>query len=326
MSLKRRCSILVTVVVVLAWGLLTPATRAQHFRPTGDDLGIGDVAADIIFTPLPPCRLIDTRLAGGAFAANETRNYDLIGPANFASTGGNPAGCGIPATTTPVTSTTYGNRVRSLVLNLTAVFPTANGNLRAWPTNQPIPLAAVLTYSPTMYAVANGLALQTCDAAVAAGTPCLGGDLSIRADTASTDLVVDVLGYYAPVSYLLASNRTLTGTVFIDYVAPAINDAGGDSMSFHPPLAAAPNAAAANIIVSGGAPTANCPGSPATPLAAPGHLCVYLTTSFNIALIRFLGAQTNLFDTAAPFGTILFVRAAAAGRILVFGSWAVTAS
>ena len=195
MSLKGRCSILVAVVVVLAWGLLTPATRAQHFRPTGDDLGIGDVAADIIFTPLTPCRLIDTRLAGGVFAPNETRHYDLIGPANYASTGGNPAGCGIPATTTPVTSTTYGNRVRSLVLNLTAVFPTANGNLRAWPTNQATPLASVLNYSPTMYAVANGLALQTCDATVAAGTPCLSGDLSIRADTASTDLVVDVLGY-----------------------------------------------------------------------------------------------------------------------------------
>ena len=139
--------------------------RGRHSTPGTNPSARKNCAASA------PIGYASRRLAGGVFAPNETRHYDLIGPANYASTGGNPAGCGIPATTTPVTNTTYGNRVRSLVLNLTAVFPTANGNLRAWPTNQATPLASVLNYSPTMYAVANGLALQTCDAAVAAAPP-----------------------------------------------------------------------------------------------------------------------------------------------------------
>jgi hypothetical protein len=325
MSLKGRCSILVVAVVVLAWGLLTPATRAQHFRAAGDDLGIGDVSADIIFTPLTPCRLIDTRLAGGTFVANETRHYDLIGPANYASTGGNPAGCGIPATTTPVTSTTYGNRVRSLVLNLTAVLPSANGNLRAWPTNQAVPLASVLNYSPTMYAVANGIALQTCDAAVGAGTPCLSGDLSIRADTGGTDLVVDVLGYYAPVSFLLASNRTLRGHFAIDYTATGANQYGVDAIPFLPPLATIAAAGTPNIILPGGAPTANCPGTTANPSAAPGQLCLYAFQDINTSLLQLYRMSIGSAGTTDPYAATLLVGSTAAGRVSFLGVWAVTA-
>jgi hypothetical protein len=311
---------------VLGLALVVPSSTAwaQFAGLSQENIGVGDPNADLIFTPVTPCRLIDTRLAGGAFVANETRNYDLIGPANYAGIGGNAAGCNIPGGTIPITPTTIGNSVRALVLNFVAVFPAGNGNLRAWPTNQAIPLASILNYAPALYAVANGPVVKTCDATVGAGNPCPLGDLSIRADTAGTDIVVDVLGYFTAVNYRLGPNRSLTGTFGIEYAAGGGGARGISTFSFHPPLAAPP--AGVNIIQPGGASTANCPGTSGNPLAAPGQLCVYLSFAVNngFQCVLSLGGAYSC-GSANAFGSGLYIESTAAGQTSAVGSWAVTA-
>lgn len=316
------------VVLMFAGALMLPSSLAAQSQVgsnslTAEALGVGDVNADVVFTPVTPCRLIDTRLAQGAFPAGGFRSYNLIGPSSYSNTGGNPAGCNIPASTTPVTATTYGNTVRALVLSFTATESTGNGNLRAWPTNQPAPLAAVVTYAPGIYAVANGVAVATCNAAVAAGDPCPFGDLTILAESSATHIVVDVLGYYTAQRYFLASNRTLQGVFAVDFVSVGAGHGGQTGFSFHPPLQAAPTP---NLVAMGGGPTANCPGTAANPQAAPGHLCVYVTDQSNVST-NLISKQLGTWapNAADPIGATYFVGASGVGRAWSVGVWAVTA-
>src|SRR4051794_9493276 len=57
---------------------------------------VGDPASDLLFVPVTPCRVIDTRLAGGKVNANEVRSYRIAGTTGFEAQGGHAGGCGIP--------------------------------------------------------------------------------------------------------------------------------------------------------------------------------------------------------------------------------------
>ncbi len=52
------------------------------------------VTVDLVFTPVTPCRIIDTRLAGGPIAGGTTRNFAVAGAAGFAAQGGMPRAAG----------------------------------------------------------------------------------------------------------------------------------------------------------------------------------------------------------------------------------------
>ena len=158
---------------------------------------LGEANEDLTYTPLPPCRLIDTRVAGGIFAANEIRNYDLIGPANYSGIGGNAAGCGIPGVQGSIIRS---NITRALVVNIVAVANQGAGDFRAWPTNQTEPLASIINYALPGQGLnlANGVLLQTCNSScIGIGcTVCGSGDLSFHAEGNGSHLVVDVLGFF----------------------------------------------------------------------------------------------------------------------------------
>src|SRR5436305_7260753 len=49
---------------------------------------LGDPQSDLIFVPVAPCRIIDTRLAGGAIGANATRAFLVTGTTGFEAQGG----------------------------------------------------------------------------------------------------------------------------------------------------------------------------------------------------------------------------------------------
>jgi hypothetical protein len=155
-------------------------------------------AADLVYSPVNPCRVIDTRLIGGKFAAGETRTYLLRGPnRNYSIYGGNPNGCGIPDLTPP--APVRRNVAQAVVVNVTAVNPDGPGNLRAWPANQPLPTSSVINFVSlaafgiTSNNVANEIILQMCDEANA--SPCPAGDVSLRADVSGVHVVVDVVGF-----------------------------------------------------------------------------------------------------------------------------------
>ena len=164
-----------------------PAISAQQ-QGSGAPNALGDTSADLVYTPVTPCRVFDTRLAGGVLAPGVLRSFLVAGSERFETQGGKTGGCGVPLG--PATA---------VVLNLVAIAPTGNGNLRAWAANDPAPeppLASVLNYASIagMYALANGLTLPICDPA-AAGATC-STDLLLQASGSSTHVVGDVLGYF----------------------------------------------------------------------------------------------------------------------------------
>jgi len=180
--------------------LLGGTEPAKIRLSTGESLAhfIAKTAAgpkELVFTALPPCRVIDTRGAGagGKFAAGDTRSYVLRGPTtDYTSQGGNAAGCGIPDL---AGVTVQGNVALALAINIVVVAPTAAGDMRAWPANQTIPTASVINYANvTGLNIANGVIVPMCDEQSA--TPCATGDISFHADVAGGFLVADVTGYF----------------------------------------------------------------------------------------------------------------------------------
>jgi hypothetical protein len=133
-----------------------------YFVPDGTD------SSGLAFFPLTPCRVADTRNAAGPLGGPS-----LIGGA-ARSFPVQSSSCGIPAT------------AQAYSLNITAVPQGTLGYLTAWPSGQTQPLVSTLnSYTGTVTANA---------AIVPAGGS---GDVSIYV-TNSTDVVLDVNGYFAP--------------------------------------------------------------------------------------------------------------------------------
>jgi polyhydroxyalkanoate synthesis regulator phasin len=139
---------------------------------------------NMLFTSIQPCRVVDTRVAGGRFSAGEGRIYQVAGRASFSVYGGNPAGCPIPGELGVDIA-----EVQALFLNLVAVAPDAPGHLEAWPTDQNPPGTSVLNFIPGE-TIANGVIVP-----VGQGNGFV-GDISVLAAASGTHLVVDVLGFF----------------------------------------------------------------------------------------------------------------------------------
>ncbi len=182
--------------MVRRWNLLAVCLCAGVLPTTGVARG----ADNLVFVPLAPCRVIDTRVsgAGGALVAGTPRTFFVRGPTrDYATTpnqGGSPTGCGIPDLTSDVSP--FQNIAKAVAINIVAVGPAGAGDLRAWPANQTAPNASVINYAvdPGPLNIANGVIVPMCDEVTA--TPCSTGDITFRADVSGTQLVVDVVGYF----------------------------------------------------------------------------------------------------------------------------------
>ncbi len=170
----------------MALGLITGGSAAR-------------AADNLIYVPLAPCRVIDTRQpgAGGALVAATPRTFFFRGPTrDYATTpnqGGNAAGCGIPDLGT--TGANHENIAQAVAINIVAVGPAGPGDLRAWPANLTAPTASVINYTNvTGLNLANGVIVPMCSQI--STTPCASGDITFRADVSGTQLVVDVVGYF----------------------------------------------------------------------------------------------------------------------------------
>ena len=128
------------------------------------------------FYPLPPCRVLDTRLTsnGGSFPPDSTFGSPSLDGVNGRSYPIPSSSCGAPAS------------AAAYSFNLTAVPQGALGFVTAWPTGQTQPFVSTMnSYDGTVLANA---------AIVPAGTA---GAVSFFASN-PTDLAVDINGYFAP--------------------------------------------------------------------------------------------------------------------------------
>jgi hypothetical protein len=186
---------------------------------------LGDTAADLAFTPVAPCRIIDTRsAAAGILAAGTQRSFLVRNPGGFASQGGSATDCGIPGTATAVE------------MNFVAVSPAGGGDLRAFAFGGAFPNASVLNYSNVAgLNIANGIAQPVCNPAARTCT----NDLTIQTDVSTTHLVVDVVGYFNKIDKTQVKSSVVLAHKEFTGAAPTANcsNAGDISVTITAPVA-----------------------------------------------------------------------------------------
>jgi hypothetical protein len=139
---------------------------------------LGDPATDLVYVPVTPCRIIDTRVAGGVIAANTTRDFDITSNPNYSGQGGDSSNCnGVGAV----------GSFAAAVINFTVVTPSAAGYITAFPFQATQPLAATVNY--TAGDIRGNLAIVKLDQGPAAS------ELSVYT-FAQTHLVADIVGYF----------------------------------------------------------------------------------------------------------------------------------
>jgi len=104
---------------------------------------LGDLDADLTYTPVVPCRILDTRIVGGPLQPDVARIFDGYSP-NFAVQGGSGSGCGIPA------------GVPVLALNVYAVNPTNTGFIKVWAFGASEPAVSTVNSQVGITAIATG--------------------------------------------------------------------------------------------------------------------------------------------------------------------------
>ena len=138
---------------------------------------------DVVFTPITPCRIINTTVSGGPIAAGSTRNFVVAGTTGFAAQGG-----------TPALRNPRGPAVAA-VINYVAVNPAGAGTSGSRPSARRSPGQRHQLRGGARLNIANGVATKLCSP----GASCR-FDITIQASSSTTGLVADVFGYYAGVT------------------------------------------------------------------------------------------------------------------------------
>ena len=142
---------------------------------------LGSAASDLVFTPITPCRVLDTRSSQGgtgSIPAAGTKHFTIWGAASYAAQGGSPTNCGINA----------GADVAAVAMNFTVVTPAAGGFITAYPFGGAVPVAATVNFQ------AGDIARGDFTIAKVAQTGT--SHLSIYS-TSLLDVVGDVVGFYS---------------------------------------------------------------------------------------------------------------------------------
>lgn len=163
---------------------------------------LGSATSELVFVPLTPCRIIDTRLgSGGKLMPGVERHFQVAGVTEFPPQGGNTGGCGVPPGGAEPNAA-------AVAINFVAVTPSGSGNMRAWAYGSEVPLAAVITYDNLgpFSSLSNAIVVPI------NGTNLVPADLTVRADFNATHLVADVTGYFTrfPVEQFASTRKSIT--------------------------------------------------------------------------------------------------------------------
>ncbi len=167
---------------------LRRAASASSFAAMNDALlgmpvpsggkSLGDPSQDLVYVPVTPCRILDTRVVGGPIAANSFRDFDLTDVVRFAPQGGDTSNCNV------------GDKgsFAAAAINFTVVGPSIDGYITAFPYLSSMPTAATINYKAGD--IRNGLAITRLDQSAATH------EFSVYS-FAQTHLVADIVGYFA---------------------------------------------------------------------------------------------------------------------------------
>lgn len=217
-------------------------------RSAGIDLArLGETNNDLVFMPVTPCRIIDTRVAGGAISGNTVRHFDVTAVSNYSFQGGDGSDCG---------GVGAAGSFAAAMINFTVVTPDAAGYITAFPFLATQPLAATVNYGAGD--IRGNLAVVKLDQGASAN------ELSVYT-FATTHLVADIAGYFInPVLGELDCVETFSSNITVN----ASSTGTGSS----------PACAAGYTIVSGGCTMSTFDGRIVSSRQFPGsntHFCAF---------------------------------------------------
>lgn len=162
---------------------------------------------DLTFHTVSPCTVVDTRVAGGAFAANETRTYNVVGSGSFASQGGSASGCGVPGFSNGIA------QAQAVALIFTAITPAGQGYIASNAADQATGVGVVVTFQP------GDISTNTSQVAVAQTSGV--GDFKVLVAFSTSHMTVRVVGYYSkPVQTVhvhpVPGNHAASGTALLN--------------------------------------------------------------------------------------------------------------
>ncbi len=191
-------------------GLSQPDMVQKGVSQSKTDVGtraLGDPAQDLVYVPVTPCRILDTRVAGGPIPANSFRDFDLTDVARYASQGGDTGNCNV------------GDKgsFAAAALNITVVSPNIAGYITAFPYLASQPTAATINY--VAGDIRNSLAIVRLDQSAAAN------EFSVYS-LAQTHLVADIVGYFrepeaTALECVTVSSAFTSGRVLVTVDSPA---------------------------------------------------------------------------------------------------------
>lgn len=168
---------------------------------------LGDPAQDLVYVPVTPCRILDTRVAGGPIPANSFRDFDLTDVVRYAPQGGDTSNCNV------------GDKgsFAAAALNITVVSPNIAGYITAFPYLASQPTAATINY--VAGDIRNSLAIVRLDQSAAAY------EFSVYS-FAQTHLVADIVGYFrepeaTALECVSVSSTQITGITTLTVNSPA---------------------------------------------------------------------------------------------------------
>lgn len=186
---------------------------------------LGDAATDLVYVPITPCRILDTRVAGGVIPANGTRDVDVTAVSSYSFQGGDASNCG---------GAGAAGSFAAVAINFTVVSPSIAGYITAYPYGTTRPLAATVNY--TAGDVRGNFAIVQLDQGSAAN------EMTIYS-YAQTHVVADIVGYYI--------NPAPTALQCVDTANTVVSIAAGATSNVYAPACAAGYTATATNCESG---------------------------------------------------------------------------
>ena len=174
---------------------------------------------DLLYVAVEPCRIVDTRNAGDAIPANTSRGFLASGTITELAAQGGTADCLNPrAGSEPLAISAY---------VLATGGSTKNGVLTAFPAGDPDPApgaGSTLNFAKGQI-IGNTTNITLCDPTGA----CTAGDFAILARNTDQNVVVDVQGYFYPLSggdgQVVAGQYEGTGQgIYMDGTTSVITD------------------------------------------------------------------------------------------------------
>ncbi len=164
---------------------------------------LGANGSDLVFTPIQPCRILDTRVVGGPIASNFTRSFNGVATSttnDFTAQGGSNTDCGtlnIPAAALAMTISV----VNPVVAPAGGGGP-GTGFLTVFPFGTTQPTAATMLYR-------DAVSLNN-EAIVKIPVPRVTSDFTVYASQ-TTNVVADIIGYFAAPTATALDCATVSG-------------------------------------------------------------------------------------------------------------------